>query len=110
MRLESKTVLITGGAAGIGKATVARFAEEGANVVICDRYAEAGQTTVGELDIRFDEVNITDRQAVGAWVDSVAAACGSVDIADAYPFLASDEAGFISGVTFRADDGFVIGT
>ncbi|MBE0528689.1 MAG: SDR family oxidoreductase, partial [Thermoleophilia bacterium] len=33
-----------------------------------------------------------------------------VDIANAYLFLASDEASFISGVTLRVDGGIVVGT
>jgi 3-oxoacyl-[acyl-carrier protein] reductase len=32
------------------------------------------------------------------------------DIANAYLFLASDEASFISGVTLRVDGGIVVGT
>jgi 3-oxoacyl-[acyl-carrier protein] reductase len=33
-----------------------------------------------------------------------------VDIANAYLFLASDEASFITGITLRVDGGIVVGT
>jgi len=82
MRLKGKVTLITGGAAGIGKATAKRFVEEGATVVICDVNREAGEATVRELgpDIVFYLVDVTDRQAVQAWVDDVVDKYGRVDV------------------------------
>jgi 3-oxoacyl-[acyl-carrier protein] reductase len=82
MRLQDKVALITGGAAGIGKATAIRFSEEGATVVICDVNPEAGEATLAELgpDAAFYQVNVMDRQAVQDWVDAVAARFGHVDI------------------------------
>ena len=63
MRLEDKVALITGGAAGIGKATAVRFAEEGASVVICDVDTKSGEKTLKELgpDAAFYRVDVTDR-------------------------------------------------
>lgn len=82
MRLRDKVVLITGGAAGIGKATAVRFAEEGAKVVICDVNAEAGAETKALLgpEARFDQVNVTDRADVQKWVESIAAQYGRIDV------------------------------
>jgi 3-oxoacyl-[acyl-carrier protein] reductase len=81
MRLQDRVALVTGGAAGIGKATAIRFAEEGAKVVICDVNAEAGQALAdGNEAIRFYQVDISDREAVQTWVDGVAAEYGRIDI------------------------------
>jgi 3-oxoacyl-[acyl-carrier protein] reductase len=82
MRLKDRVALITGGAAGIGKATAQRFIEEGARVVICDVNAEAGTAAVQDLgpNAAFYQVNVMDRQAVQAWVDDVVARYGHVDV------------------------------
>jgi NAD(P)-dependent dehydrogenase (short-subunit alcohol dehydrogenase family) len=42
-RLDSKVAAVTGGASGIGEATVGRFVGEGASVAFCDRDGERGQ-------------------------------------------------------------------
>ncbi|KKK87175.1 hypothetical protein LCGC14_2755870 [marine sediment metagenome] len=82
MRLKEKIALITGGAAGIGKATAERFAEEGALVAICDVNEEAGRNTARSLGTghRFYKVDITDRSGVQEWVDDVAEKYGRIDI------------------------------
>jgi 3-oxoacyl-[acyl-carrier protein] reductase len=82
MRLKDRVALITGGAAGIGRATAERFAEEGASVVICDVSEEAGRAAVKALgsEASFYTVNVADRGAVQAWVDDVAAKFGRIDV------------------------------
>ena len=82
MRMNAKVVLVTGGAAGIGKATALRFAEEGAMVVICDVNEEVGQATIKEMGegAAFYKVNVADREEVQKWVDDVVARFGRIDV------------------------------
>ncbi|MBM3151514.1 MAG: beta-ketoacyl-ACP reductase [Chloroflexi bacterium] len=82
MRMKDKVVLVTGGAAGIGKATAARFAEEGAKVVICDLNKPLGQETASLLgsDSAFYKVNVAERGEVQKWVDDVRARFGRIDV------------------------------
>lgn len=82
MRMKEKVVLITGGAAGIGKATASRFIEEGAFVAICDVNQAAGEETIKEWgqQAEFYQVDVTDRQAVQAWVDEVFTKHGRIDV------------------------------
>ena len=81
MRLKDKVTLITGGAAGIGKATALRFKEEGATVVICDVNEAVGKAVAAELDLAaFYQVNVMDRQDVQCWVDDVVARFGRIDV------------------------------
>lgn len=82
MRLKDKVTLITGGAAGIGKATARRFAEEGAKVIICDLNEAAGTALLPALgpSARFDKVNVVERQEVQGWIDAVIALYGRIDV------------------------------
>ncbi len=45
-RFTDRSVIVTGAASGIGRATVARLAAEGANVLACDVVAEALEESV----------------------------------------------------------------
>ena len=82
MRMKDKVVLVTGGAAGIGKATALRFAEEGAKVIICDVNEAVGQETLKLLGegAAFYKVNVASQQEVRAWVDAVVAKYGRIDV------------------------------
>jgi len=82
MRLKDKVALITGGAAGIGKATAIRFAEEGAKVVICDVMEDAGKALLPSLGpaASFYKVDVSKRNEVQNWVDNVAEKYGRIDI------------------------------
>ena len=80
MRLKDKVCVVTGGAAGIGKATAARFAEEGAAVIICDLNEEQGIRTAAEIGAAFYKVNVADRQAVQGFIDAVVERYGRVDV------------------------------
>ena len=48
MRLRDKVAIVTGSASGFGRATAARFAEEGASVVVADLDAD-GRRRDGRL-------------------------------------------------------------
>ena len=74
--------MVTGGAAGIGRATAAGFAKEGAKVAICDVNPEAGKTTVESLgpEATFQQVDVSDNKSVNDWVESVVSQYGQIDV------------------------------
>ena len=58
-RLANRVALIIGAARGIGEGIAERFAEEGAQVMIADREADAGAATAERLGGRFVETDIS---------------------------------------------------
>lgn len=80
MRMKEKIVLVTGGAAGIGRATAQRFVEEGAVVIICDLNETAGEQTAAELGVAFYRVNVASQTEVQTWVAEVIDRYGRIDV------------------------------
>jgi NAD(P)-dependent dehydrogenase (short-subunit alcohol dehydrogenase family) len=76
-----RTVLVTGGAHGIGRATAAAFTRQGDRVAVADidlPAAEASAATLpGAIAVKLD---VTDRAAVEAAFDAVEARLGPVEV------------------------------
>lgn len=85
MNLKDKVSIITGGANGIGRATVERFVEAGAKVAIWDLAEEQGKSLSEELnagggDTIFQNVNVTNDESVTSAVQDLVERWGKVDI------------------------------
>ena len=80
-RLVDRVAVVTGGASGIGLASVRRLASEGARVVVADLDATAGQLAAKEVGGLFVEVDVTDAAAVEHVFEQANSTYGSVDVA-----------------------------
>jgi NAD(P)-dependent dehydrogenase (short-subunit alcohol dehydrogenase family) len=80
-RLEGRVAVVTGGASGIGLATVRRLAAEGAHVVIGDLDPAAGKAAADEVGGLFVQTDVTDPTAVENLFKQAFDTYGSVDIA-----------------------------
>ena len=85
MGLSGKIAVVTGGASGIGEATVRTFAEEGAIPVIVDRNTERGERVAGEIEaaghtVFFIAADLTRAAECQAAVSRTLEAHGKVDI------------------------------
>ncbi len=80
-RLVDRVAVVTGGASGIGIATVRRLASEGARVVVADLDTTAGPLAAKEVDGLFVEVDVTDAAAVDHLFEQANSTYGSVDVA-----------------------------
>ncbi len=84
-RLSEKVAIVTGGAQGIGLATVEKFIQEGAFVEIWDVNAEKGQAVLGQLNANgekasFQKVNVTSFEDVQAAAAKTKEKYGKIDI------------------------------
>ncbi|MFT8885131.1 MAG: SDR family NAD(P)-dependent oxidoreductase [Acetobacter papayae] len=85
LKFAGKTVLVSGGATGVGAASVVRFAQEGAQVAIFDRNAEAGEALADRLSeaghsIAFFKVDVSDTHMVSEGVRACVETFGKIDV------------------------------
>ena len=81
MKIEGSGALVSGGASGLGEATVRRLHEAGATVVIADVNPEKGEALASELGIEFVQCDVREEDQVQAAVDKAAGAEGGLRIA-----------------------------
>src|SRR5271168_3648243 len=84
-RLDGKVAAVTGGASGIGEATVRRFVAEGASVAFCDRDGERGRRVAAELEtagakVAFTQADVATEAACLDFVNGAAQKFGRLDI------------------------------
>ena len=87
MRLAGKVAVITGGASGMGRATVMRFLAEGARVVVADYNEKSGQETLAQAknagqtnNIRFIRTDVAKEADIIAMIDCATSQFGRLDV------------------------------
>lgn len=84
--LDGRVAVVTGGASGIGRASVLRFLAEGASVVVGDLNTENGSRLLDELDAesrdrtRFVVTDVADEDAVAALLATATTDFGALDV------------------------------
>jgi len=83
--VKGLTVLVTGAASGMGRATARVFADEGANVAVTDLTEPGTQAVAGEITASGGSakawvLDVADRDAITKIVNDVAAHFGGLDI------------------------------
>jgi NAD(P)-dependent dehydrogenase (short-subunit alcohol dehydrogenase family) len=81
MNIEGAGAVVSGGASGLGAATVRRLHEAGAKVVIADVNPERGEPLADELGVPFVQCDVREEDQVQAAVDKAAEADGGLRIA-----------------------------
>jgi NAD(P)-dependent dehydrogenase (short-subunit alcohol dehydrogenase family) len=84
-RFDGKVAIVTGGGSGIGRATAALLASEGAAVTVADVREPAAAAVVSEIvatggTARSQEVDVANVDAVAAMVSETVAAYGGLDV------------------------------
>jgi NAD(P)-dependent dehydrogenase (short-subunit alcohol dehydrogenase family) len=121
MRFADQTVIVTGGAGGIGRACAEFFANEGAAVVIADIDVAGGETVAGDITkgggkAIFRQTDVGDAASATALIDAAIEQFGRLDvlvnnagIIKAADFLEISEADFDSVMRVNLKGAFLVG-
>jgi len=88
-RFAARVALVTGGASGIGAATVEALAAEGARVVLADVDRERGTALAARVGAEFAAVDVADGAGLDALIADVATRLGRLDVLVACAFAAA---------------------
>ena len=82
MDIAGRSVIVTGGASGLGRATVDAFVAAGAKVAIFDLNREGGEKVAAEAagEVMVAEVNVVDEASVTAGLDEVEKRHGAIHV------------------------------
>ena len=80
MKLSGKTALVTGAASGFGKGIAARFAAEGAEVIVADIHADAARDVAEEIGGRAVHCDVSRAESVAQMAQELAESGVALDI------------------------------
>lgn len=80
MRFADQSVIVTGGASGIGAALARAFAAEGARVAVADLNVAGAEAVAGETGGIARRCDVRDRDQIAALIAAAEAAHGPVDV------------------------------
>ncbi|MEI9910633.1 MAG: glucose 1-dehydrogenase [Bacteroidota bacterium] len=102
--MKKKTVIVTGGNAGIGKATAIAFAKKGYNVIISGRNEDAANKTLLELkkagvEVFFIKTDVRIEEEVIRLIDTTINKFGQLDVIVNNAGIAGEESGLLADCT-----------
>ena len=92
MELTGKVAIVTGGASGLGRATVEAYVAKGVKVAVFDMNEAAAAELIAQLgddNVAFFSVNVADEESVRAAVDAVVEKFGAIHICNNFAGIGS---------------------
>jgi NAD(P)-dependent dehydrogenase (short-subunit alcohol dehydrogenase family) len=107
MNLEGKVAIVTGGASGLGEATVGAYVAKGVKVAIFDMNEERGAAVIDRLgadNVAFFKVNVSDEESVKTAVAGVVERFGALHICNNFAGIGSASKTYGKNGVFPMDE------